>query len=162
MRTPRTIGQGLAEVLRLAALIVGAEPPHDPDTRRRAEHDMETAVEALRRLALRVAGRIPTEMTGPRPRSISLSPRERRVVDLLVANKSYKDIACDMGISVLSAQSRVKGVYMKLAVHSKSELRALVHEQALALDAPASEPAVMDPHAQPCRSVFVQTSENQR
>jgi DNA-binding CsgD family transcriptional regulator len=173
MRTPRTIAQGVSEALRLLSLIVAAEPHGDPEVRRRAEHDMEIAAEALRRLALRVAGNIPAEMAGPRPRAVSLSPRERRVVDLLVANKTYKDIACEMGISVLSAQSRVKGVYMKLAVHSKSELRALVQENALA-GAPVEHPALaepvepgentlpfMDPHAQPSDSLLLETSKNQ-
>lgn len=161
MRTPRTIAQGLAEVLRLSAAIIGADLPADAASRRRAEHDVEIAAEALRRLALRVGGAVAPEVIGPRPRPVSLSTRERRVVDLLVANKTYKDIACEMGISVLSAQSRVKNVYMKLAVHSKSELRALVQRQALA-EIPGSVSPFMDPHSNPSRSTFLEAPRYQR
>src|SRR5688572_18437389 len=161
MRTPRTMSQGISEVLRLVSLIVAADHQIDAEARRRAEYDVEVAAEALRRLARRLAGSIPAEMAGPRPRAIPLSTRERRVVDLLVANKTYKDIACEMGISVLSAQSRVKNVYMKLAVHSKAELRALVHEHALAVEMAGAAVPVMDPHPQPVEPIAVEEPENQ-
>jgi DNA-binding CsgD family transcriptional regulator len=151
----------MAEVLRVAALIVGADPPGDAAVRRRAEHDVEIAVEALRRLAIRVAGTVAPAFAGGRPRRVSLSTRERRVVDLLVANKTYKDIACDMGISVLSAQSRVKNVYMKLAVHSKAELRALLQQSALA-GTPEHGADSMATHEYPSRAAFLEASWNQR
>jgi DNA-binding NarL/FixJ family response regulator len=145
MRTPLVLREGIAEVLRLASLVVRGAPPDEPEARRRVEHDVEVAVEALRRVAARVAGAALGPATA-RPRDQSLTDRETRFVQLLVAGRSYKEIAEELGLSVLSVQSRVKAIYMKLAVHSKGELRALLGERALD---DALRARVMDPRTTP-------------
>lgn len=126
MRTPCDLDRGLADLLRLVATILGHRgslaAADDPEARRRVEHDLEAAVEALRRIVSRLD--LPAAASPSRPRVHALTGRERLMAELLCGGKSYKEIASALELSVLSVQSRVKQIYMKVAVHTKAELRS--------------------------------------
>lgn len=55
-------------------------------------------------------------------RDAALTPRDREVVRLLLQNRSYKEVAHELGISFLTVQTKVKAIYAKLHVHSRAEL----------------------------------------
>ena len=50
-----------------------------------------------------------------------LTPRERDVLDGIAAGLSYREIAAREGVSIHTVQTHIKGLYGKLAVHSKVE-----------------------------------------
>ena len=53
--------------------------------------------------------------------SPSLSRREQEVLELIARGFSYAEIARIKAISVHTVQTHIKGLYSKLAVHSKAE-----------------------------------------
>jgi DNA-binding NarL/FixJ family response regulator len=50
-----------------------------------------------------------------------LSSREREVLEHLSRGAAYKEIACDLAVSIDTVRAHVKGVYGKLHVHSRGE-----------------------------------------
>lgn len=60
-----------------------------------------------------------------------LTVKEKEVLALLTAGKSYKMVADKMGISYFTVNSHVKKIYEKLRVHSIGEALALVYKQRL-------------------------------
>jgi DNA-binding NarL/FixJ family response regulator len=74
---------------------------------------------------------LPTEPSdGPRFRAVpgleSLSPREREVLDALLAHRRPPQIAQDLFISAHTVRNHLKSIYAKLGVHSQGELLELV------------------------------------
>ena len=55
----------------------------------------------------------------------SLTNQEKKVLQLLVAGKSYKLIAADLFVSVDTVKSHVRNIYSKLHVHSGTEAVSL-------------------------------------
>jgi len=54
-----------------------------------------------------------------------LDPRERQIVELVVAGKTNKMIAEELGISVRTVENRRARIKIKLGVESRAELMAL-------------------------------------
>jgi DNA-binding NarL/FixJ family response regulator len=52
----------------------------------------------------------------------ALTPREREVVQLLAEGKSTKEVACDLDLSVKTAETHRSNIMRKLNLHSVSEL----------------------------------------
>ena len=50
-----------------------------------------------------------------------LSPREFQLLHLLAKGRSYTQISDDMGVSMSTVQSHIRGVYRKLDAHSKTQ-----------------------------------------
>jgi DNA-binding NarL/FixJ family response regulator len=61
----------------------------------------------------------------PATTSYNLSTQEKKVLQLLVAGKSYKMIAAELFISQETVKSHVSNIYAKLHVHSGTEAVAL-------------------------------------
>jgi DNA-binding NarL/FixJ family response regulator len=55
---------------------------------------------------------------------MSLTEREKEILQLLMKGNSYKEIASALFISVETLNSHIKNIYRKLNVHSRSELAA--------------------------------------
>lgn len=53
--------------------------------------------------------------------SYNLSERERDVLRSLVDGNSYKMVAAELGVSIDTVRTHIRGIYEKLHVHSKSE-----------------------------------------
>ena len=60
-----------------------------------------------------------------------LTPKEKEVLTLLTAGKSYKMVADELGITYFTVNSHVKKIYEKLRVHSIGEALALAHREKL-------------------------------
>jgi DNA-binding NarL/FixJ family response regulator len=98
-----------------------------------AARDLVAAVEALERnktfFTARVADMVlsgflnktqrPTKKAVVLP---SLTPREREVVQLLAEGKSTKEVACQLDLSVKTAETHRSNLMRKLGLHSVSEL----------------------------------------
>lgn len=114
----------LSEVMRLGAALLASGPAASSTA---CEREVDAAVDALGR-ALAIAGRRGGGRDGePAPATRrTLTPRERQVVRLLQDGASYKDVAHELGITFMTAQSRIKAIYAKLGVHSKAELQRAV------------------------------------
>jgi DNA-binding NarL/FixJ family response regulator len=54
----------------------------------------------------------------------NLTQKEKEVLQLLVKGFSYKEIAANCFISILTLNSHIKNIYQKLNVHSRAELAA--------------------------------------
>jgi DNA-binding NarL/FixJ family response regulator len=54
-------------------------------------------------------------------RATTLSGREMQVLDLIARGFTYPEIARQLGLSVTTVQTHVRGVYGKLDVHTKTE-----------------------------------------
>ena len=50
-----------------------------------------------------------------------LTPRERQVLQLLVAGDLYKEIADHLGVSVMTVNAHVRSIYVKLQVRSRGQ-----------------------------------------
>lgn len=50
-----------------------------------------------------------------------LSPREAEILGLVAKGFSYQEIAGQLGVSITTIQSHVRGIYRKLAVHNRTE-----------------------------------------
>jgi DNA-binding CsgD family transcriptional regulator len=50
-----------------------------------------------------------------------LTPRERQVLQLLVAGDLYKEIADHLGVSVTTVNAHVRSIYVKLQVRSRGQ-----------------------------------------
>lgn len=55
------------------------------------------------------------------PRSASLTPRERQVLDLVCTGASYQEIGHALGVSLGTIQTHIKSIYTKLGVANKAE-----------------------------------------
>jgi DNA-binding CsgD family transcriptional regulator len=63
-------------------------------------------------------------MTAPTGLPHDLSPRQRQVLELLLAGDSVKQLAAKLGISQHTAADHLKGLYKRQNVHSRAELMA--------------------------------------
>lgn len=61
----------------------------------------------------------------PSTTNYNLSPQEKKVLQLLVAGKSYKMIAAELFVALDTVKSHVSNIYVKLHVHSGTEAVAL-------------------------------------
>ena len=57
----------------------------------------------------------------PDPPEHALTPQEIRIVRMLAAGDSYKEVADQLGISVNTVRNYIRSIYEKLQVHTKSE-----------------------------------------
>lgn len=71
-------------------------------------------------IARKVLDLFPKSLVMP-PKDYQLTEKERAVLSLLVTGKSYKMIAAEMGVTVNTVRTHIKGIYEKLAVHSAAE-----------------------------------------
>lgn len=74
---------------------------------------------------LRSTPSLPPGVVADRRRS--LSPAERRVVEVIVGGASTRAAATDLHLSEKTVESHLQSVYRKLAVHSRSQLAAAMH-----------------------------------
>lgn len=51
-----------------------------------------------------------------------LTPREKEVLDLLIAGKLYKEIAGELCVSIDTVRSHIRKVYKKLSMNSRTEI----------------------------------------
>jgi DNA-binding NarL/FixJ family response regulator len=63
----------------------------------------------------------PQNDAGPLPGGPPLSPREREVLRGLVDGLAYKQVADQLGVSLDTVRTHVRGLYRKLQVHSVAE-----------------------------------------
>jgi two-component system nitrate/nitrite response regulator NarL len=90
----------------------------------------ETAVEPeLLRAAVRARAHAPVPAPGQRLRF--LSGRERDALRAVVAGRSTKQIAKEMGVSLSTASTHVQSVLTKLGVHSRLQAVAVVAKEDL-------------------------------
>jgi two-component system CheB/CheR fusion protein len=89
-----------------------------------------------------------TEHEAAANRLLALTPRQRQVMDLILAGHPSKNIAVDIGISQRTVESHRAAVMKKAGVRSMPALARLAAAAAIAADAPlsfhfgpASEPA---------------------
>jgi DNA-binding NarL/FixJ family response regulator len=61
----------------------------------------------------------------PAATNYNLSPQEKKVLQLLIAGKSYKMIAAELFVALDTIKSHVSNIYVKLQVHSGTEAVAL-------------------------------------
>lgn len=98
-----------------------------------AARDLLTAVEALQHnktfFTARVADLVLSGYLNQTPRSakddvslLTLTSREREVVQLLAEGKSTKEVACLLNLSVKTAETHRSNIMRKLGLHSVSEL----------------------------------------
>jgi DNA-binding NarL/FixJ family response regulator len=109
----------LAEVFYLLAIVAEASTRGERDV----SAELRELASSLRACAARV-GRRTADGSFRRESRPALTARERSIAVGLAAGRSYKEIATELDMSVSSVQSRVKSIYLKLGVHSKTELRA--------------------------------------
>jgi DNA-binding CsgD family transcriptional regulator len=57
-----------------------------------------------------------------------LSPRQAKVAAALAAGKTYKEIACDLGITFHTVNTHVKAVLAKTGAKTSRRLAAMIHE----------------------------------
>ncbi|MFD8088498.1 helix-turn-helix transcriptional regulator, partial [Kitasatospora sp. NPDC059722] len=60
------------------------------------------------------------------PRWESLTPTERHTAELAGRGRSNRDIAALLAVSSRAVELRLKRAYLKLGIHGRPELRALV------------------------------------
>ena len=98
-----------------------------------AARDLVTAVEALEKnkpfFTTRVADLVLSGFLNKTPRAPksslglpSLTSREREVVQLLAEGRSTKEVACQLNLSVKTAETHRSNIMRKLGLHSVSEL----------------------------------------
>ena len=63
--------------------------------------------------------------------SVKLTSREQDVIIHIAAGKSNKEIASELNIAVYTVKSHVHNVLEKLALHTRLELAAFAHSQAM-------------------------------
>ena len=69
-----------------------------------------------------IARKIVNKYAPKRNQSSSLTPRQKEIVDGIVAGKSYKMIADDLFVSLDTVRSHIKNIYKTLEINSKAEL----------------------------------------
>lgn len=60
----------------------------------------------------------------PASSAISLSQQEQKILDLILQNKTNKEIASDMFVSVSTVKTHINNLYRKLQVESREEVKA--------------------------------------
>lgn len=75
-------------------------------------------------------------LAGQRSRFESLTPREREVIDRVLANAANKEIARDLGLEVSTVKMHRANAFAKLGVHSSGELWQLASDCGLTNRAP--------------------------
>ena len=63
----------------------------------------------------------------------ALSPREREVLQLIVAGHSSKEIARTLAVSVTTVERHITHVYEKLGVHGRAEAASYAFRHGLAV-----------------------------
>ena len=61
-------------------------------------------------------------------RCYELTRRERQVLEHLVRGRTEKRVAAKLGIRLDTVRTHVAHIYLKLGVHSRSELFALIYD----------------------------------
>jgi DNA-binding NarL/FixJ family response regulator len=69
-----------------------------------------------------IARKIVNKYAPKRNQSSSLTPRQKEIVNEIVAGKSYKMIAEDLFVSLDTVRSHIKNIYKALEINSKAEL----------------------------------------
>jgi len=64
---------------------------------------------------------MPAQAPPPQPAGVSLSPRERQVLDLLAAGATTGSISHELDVTIETVRGYVKSVLRKLGVHSRRE-----------------------------------------
>jgi DNA-binding NarL/FixJ family response regulator len=62
-------------------------------------------------------------------RAVRMTPREREVIDLIAEGLSNKEIASRLNLTTHTVKSHVHNILEKLALHSRLELAARVHQE---------------------------------
>ena len=62
-----------------------------------------------------------------------LTPQETAVARLVVSGLTNREVATQLMLSTKTVEFHLSNVYLKLSVHSRSELRALVRANAIDL-----------------------------
>lgn len=71
-----------------------------------------------------VARMVIKSMQKPIGKSYQLTPRELEILASLTKGNSYKLVAAEVGVSIDTVRTHIKGIYSKLQVHSQSEATA--------------------------------------
>jgi DNA-binding CsgD family transcriptional regulator len=66
---------------------------------------------------------------GGRTREVGLSPAERRVVELVAAGRTNREVAAELFLGERTVEKHLSNVYAKLGVRSRTELVRTLHEQ---------------------------------
>lgn len=69
-----------------------------------------------------IARKIVNKYAPKRNQSSNLTPRQKEIVNGIVAGKSYKMIADDLFVSLDTVRSHIKNIYKTLEINSKAEL----------------------------------------
>lgn len=70
-------------------------------------------------------------------RQTNLTERERQILKLLLQNKSNREIAIELSLSIETVKKHVRGILKKLEVRNRTE--AVAKAQAQCLDDPESD-----------------------
>ncbi|RYY67959.1 MAG: response regulator [Chitinophagaceae bacterium] len=76
-------------------------------------------------IARKVLDQFKTHATTSTPNNYQLTAQEKKILQLLVAGKSYKMIAADLIIAVDTVKAHIRNLYAKLQVHSGTEAVSL-------------------------------------
>lgn len=87
----------------------------------------------------------PGSTDGERDRFVDLTPRERAVLEALLAGRSTTDIADALGVSYATARTHTQNLFGKLGVHSRLSAVAYAHQHGLT--GPARSPSPAGPRA---------------
>jgi two-component system, NarL family, nitrate/nitrite response regulator NarL len=107
-------GDSVAGILRALSLVGAGEIAVDPE---------------LLRAAVRTRSHVPVPAPGQQLRF--LSGREREALRDVLAGRSTKEIAQEMGVSLNTARTHVQNVLTKLGVHTRLQAVALVAREDL-------------------------------
>lgn len=80
------------------------------------------------------------EKHSPRPRDVSLSPREKQVLDMMAQGLTREESATVLGISVSSVRRAVASLYNKLGAFNRAEAIFVAASKNLITEAEAGEP----------------------
>jgi DNA-binding NarL/FixJ family response regulator len=67
---------------------------------------------------------------GELPNAIRMTKREREIIELIADGLSNKEIAARLSIEIYTVKSHVHNILEKLALHSRLQISAYVHNQA--------------------------------
>jgi DNA-binding CsgD family transcriptional regulator len=113
----------------VAARVTGAVGVFSEATReRRLELDLSSCFEERRRLLARVA-ELDRQLAETRARAVrvvdspavSLSPREREILELVGRGRTNREIAAELGVSVRTVKTHVEHVFRKLGVTHRTQ-----------------------------------------
>jgi len=127
VQPPSGAALALAALLGAALLLPGeVRPPPQPTLPARAEPPQP---------APGTVERVPPADPAP---AVRLSPRERRVLELVARGASNKEIAQELGVSEGTVRTHLERLYRKLGVRSRTEAAAW-YWRVLARETPEAE-----------------------